>query len=76
MPTKFNFTNIPSTLSYDISLVRLSSPVTFGTTIRPACLSMGDEPAVGSTVTVAGFGKTGQNSLADQLRAVFEMISV
>merc|ERR1719384_3011096 len=53
----------PNTLSNDIALIELPSPITFDDYIKPSCQpSSGDTADVGELVTATGWGKPSDNA--------------
>lgn len=70
IPNKFSVSKIilneqydDTSHDYDIALMKLSSPVTYGVTIQPACLPSFDQTfADGTSCWITGFGKTSETS--------------
>ncbi|KAH8380842.1 hypothetical protein KR200_007991, partial [Drosophila serrata] len=56
-------------LHYDIAVLRLSTPLTFGFSIRAINLAR-ESPASGTTATVTGWGYTEIGALSDSLQTV------
>ena len=70
---KFRSGLFPSTLLYDIALLRLEFAVNFGESVRPACLPTSADQTLsgGEIVTVTGFGYDASDTfITDQLRVV------
>lgn len=62
-----------STVDYDVAVLKLSSALTFGTTIAAASLvGSGTDPVAGTTVTTIGWGLTSESgsSISSVLREV------
>merc|ERR1712077_7952 len=65
-----------NTLSNDLALVELPSPIEFNDYIKPSCLpAAGDEAAAGDLVTVTGWGKPSDNTggISPVLRMVSDL---
>merc|ERR1712241_183132 len=63
-----------NTLSNDLALVKLPSPIAFNDYIKPSCLpASGDAAAEGDLVTVTGWGKPSDN--AGGISPVLRMVS-
>merc|ERR1712193_230478 len=64
----------PNTLSNNLALVKLPSPIAFNDYIKPSCLpASGDAAAEGDLVTVTGWGKPSDN--AGGISPVLRMVS-
>jgi len=62
----------PDTISHDISLLKLATPLTFSDHIQPVCLASSDSVLTpGTMVTVTGWGTTNEGGdISEQLRQV------
>jgi secreted trypsin-like serine protease len=64
---------VSSTTSHDVALLKLKTPITFGSHVQPVCLpqSDGNYLSSGKSVTVTGWGTTSQGgSISEKLRQV------
>jgi len=60
-----------STSDYDVAVLRLSTALTFGSTISGATLTSATDPTEGTTTTVVGWGLTSENgAVSSVLREV------